>query len=65
MTVDVDASLARRCQVMRAALEEIERALPAISAGSEAVWENRQWAGQYRELQLIARKALATAKGVA
>ncbi|MBP7243207.1 hypothetical protein [Amaricoccus sp.] len=65
MTVNVEASLARRVQVMRAALEEIEAKLPPCSEEAETTWSNRVWNGEFRKLQAIARAALKAAKGAA
>ena len=59
-----EAMPARREAIMLSALEAIEGKLPACSAEAETAWENRQWAGHYRDLQQIARRALEEAKAV-
>lgn len=62
MSGDLDAAMARRCQIMRAALEEIEQRLPALHEEAEQVWSDRRWNGEFRDLQRVARAALEAAK---
>lgn len=51
-------SASARERIMRKALEDIERDLPASHEEAEEVWANRRWAGEFRRLQCVARAAL-------
>lgn len=61
MTAVPEVAVARRAAFFQEALEQIVEKLPACSAEAETAWENRQWAGHFRDLQQIARRALRDA----